>query len=168
MVPGVASVRVNGINLGLKNLGSTRLELEELGFPLDVVKMSDWTVGRLRELKEFKKRHGHCNVPFKYPGGLGNWVMRQRYLGKEKCQRLDADLVEKLEKLNFRWDTVKKFSWEERFQQLKEFREEHGHCNVPKTHAGGLGHWVNDQRRGKERLQCRSAEQAQKLEDLGF
>ena len=126
-------------------------------------------MARLKELKEFKKEHGHCNVPHKYPGGLGKWVRHRRYLCKKECRRLDAKLVEKLEKLDFPWDTVKKLSWEERFQQLEEFNEEHGHCNVPEKYSGGLGIWAKNKRqRGKERSQGRGAERAQKLEELGF
>ena len=34
----------------------------------------------LRQLKEFKEEHGHCDVPEKHPGGLGDWVRNQRVL----------------------------------------------------------------------------------------
>ena len=144
--------------------------------------MSDWQVARLRELKEFKEEHGHCNVPHNYSGGLYNWVIYRRYLGKEDCRRLDPNLLQKLEELDFRWDTAKRtqltrwdkakrtqLTWEERFQQLKEFKEEHGHCKVPRRYPGGLGVWTTNQRRGgKEGTQRRNAEQTRKLEELGF
>jgi hypothetical protein len=38
--------------------------------------------------------------------------------------------------------------WEERFRQLRMYRDEHGHCNVPKTYPENqkLATWVNTQR----------------------
>ena len=55
------------------------------------------------------------------------------------------------------------------FQELKEFKEEHGHCNVPSKHLGGLGKWVDTQRRGgEEGSQRLDAGLIQKLEELGF
>lgn len=39
-------------------------------------------------------------------------------------------------------------------QELKEFNEQNGHCNVPKiyTHNPSLGYWVNEQRFQYRRL----------------
>merc|ERR1719253_1418145 len=147
-------------------------KLEELGFKWVVAEMrSDRWELRFRELKEFKEEHGHCNVPEKHPGGLGHWVMNQRHGGKEGGRRCDAEQAHKLEELGFQWGMagIKLDRWEARFRELKEFKEEHGHCNVPRKHPGGLGHWVGHQRRGgKEGSQRRDAEQAKKLEELGF
>ena len=84
---------------------------------------------------------------------------------KEGSLRRDAEQVQKLEDLGYQW--AKRYSWEERFQQLKEFKEEHGHCNVPRMHPEGLGSWVIYQRYGGG-SQRRNAEQTQKLKDLGF
>ena len=33
--------------------------------------------------------------------------------------------------------------WEVRFRQLKEFKEEHGHCVVPQKQPRGLGIWAH-------------------------
>ena len=38
-------------------------------------------------------------------------------------------------------DTVQ---WDAQFQELKKYKAEHGHCNVPQRH-GLLGNWVNTQ-----------------------
>ena len=59
--------------------------------------------------------------------------------------------------------------WDKRLQELKKFKQEHGHCNVLKQHPGGLGYWVADQRRcGQEDRRRRDTGQTQKLEELGF
>lgn len=120
-----------------------------------LAKMSDRWEARLRELQEFREERGHCDVPRKHPGGLGHWVEHQRRGGKEGNPHRNAEQTQKLEELGFRWD-AERCSWVERFQQLQEFKEEHGHCNVPQKHPGGLGQWVMNQRRGGKVLECES------------
>ena len=149
-------------------------KLEELGFQWVTMgtkeeKQDRWEA-RLRELKEFKEEHGHCNVPRGHPGGLWDWVNRQQRVGKEGSPQ-DADRMQKLEELGFQSGADRKLDrWEARLEELKEFKEKHGHCNVPKKNSGGgLGSWVDYQRRvGKEEFQRRNAAQFQKLEELGF
>jgi hypothetical protein len=59
--------------------------------------------------------------------------------------------------------------WERRFQELVEFKEMHGHCNVPILWPENpkLGRWVDNQRKffrdGKL-----SKEREQRLRKLGF
>ena len=143
-------------------------KLEELGFQWGIAgKNSDQWELKFRELKEFKEAHGHCDAPRNYPGGLGIWVNNQRRRNKDGSQRPNAEQAQKLEELGFRWDTVKRCSWEERFEQLKEFNEEHGHCTVPRKHPGGLGFWVEYQRSTRGSQHC-DASQTRKLEELGL
>jgi hypothetical protein len=53
-----------------------------------------------------------------------------------------------LKALGFVWDSHAA-SWEERWNELREFKEEHGHCNVPKKYPENqqLAVWVKRQRR---------------------
>mmetsp|Transcript_2743 Transcript_2743/g.4279 ORF Transcript_2743/g.4279 Transcript_2743/m.4279 type:complete len:276 (+) Transcript_2743:119-946(+) len=61
---------------------------------------------RLRELKEFKVKHGHCNV-LTSTGKLGTWIKTQRYqywlLKKGKKSSMTHDRIHKLESLGFQW-----------------------------------------------------------------
>ena len=89
---------------------------------------------RFEELEAFKVEHGHCNVPKNTANlQLGKWVGKQRYeykLRKEdKKSQITDDRVTKLESLGFEWSL--NVPWEERFEDLKAFKVEHGHCNVP-------------------------------------
>ena len=131
----------------------------------------------VRKLSDFKEDHGHCNVPSKYPGRLG-----QR--SREATGYIDDSLKQKMEGLGFlRGKDVEDYGlsealagtsaaaeqdsadstqcrpdqhnfltarmsdpWEARFQELMEFKEEHGHCNVPSKHKGGLGMWARRNR----------------------
>ena len=105
---------------------------------------------RFHELKRFKEQYGHCNVPSPYPPNpaLGHWVANIRkakkrgQLAAERCRSLDA--------LAFCWvlrppvPTV----WEQRINELKAFKNAHGHCNVPMRYPPNpaLGRWVTNTR----------------------
>ena len=43
--------------------------------------------------------------------------------------------------------------WEQRFEELKAFKKQHGHCKVPTTYQPNpaLGHWVSRIRLRKKR-----------------
>ncbi len=67
---------------------------------------------RFAQLVEYRRAHGHCNVPDKYPV-LGRWVQRQRqkYHGREYPvwdstnlgKELTEEQIAKLENLDFQW-----------------------------------------------------------------
>jgi hypothetical protein len=85
--------------------------LDEVGFVWDSHK-AVWSE-RLEELKEFKKRHKHCNVPSRYKPNhqLAIWVKRQRRQWKNKFDRLPNcmtdDRQKVLEAIGFVWDMKK-------------------------------------------------------------
>lgn len=59
--------------------------------------------------------------------------------------------------------------WEQRFHELKKYRELHGHCNVPSRHKENkkLAKWVETQRYFfKKKLL--SKERINRLKDIGF
>jgi predicted chitinase len=53
-------------------------ELESLGFEWGVYNTA-WE-DRLSELADYRKMHGHCNVPYRYSENtkLGKWISKQR------------------------------------------------------------------------------------------
>jgi len=56
--------------------------------------------------------------------------------------------LEHLAALDFSWDPKKQReeeTWNLRFEELKQFKSENGHCRVPQR-AGKLGKWVANQR----------------------
>ena len=138
-------------------------KLETIGFvwnPLSTQPLP-WN-SRYRELEAFKANQGHCNVP-QGQGSLGEWVknLRQRKgnLSKKRIQQLDE--------LGFNWGTTRGSSptWQDRYNELKEYKKEHGDCNVPLNH-GPLGLWVSIQRKVRTRLL--SKERIQLLNEIGF
>ena len=101
------------------------------------------------ELEEYKTKHGHCNVPTK-SGSLGGWVGTQRaeyrkWVNGERSS-MTVEKFRKLEAIGFKWLLHhRQYSqWETRFEELKLYRENHGHCNVARKNP--LGIWVHTQR----------------------
>lgn len=174
---------------------------------------------RLLELRDFRQKHGHCNVPLGYPENpqLGTWIRNQRHQ-YSKLQRgeksnlsnlrlrmtqdigVDWNLPETLHdssnsssnRTTFPQRSIELFAtastatvrnasdqedanvtlmmqqdqlqeqqeeekfpgnildrnWYQRYQELLMFREEYGHCDVPKKYHQNpqLGTWVSTQR----------------------
>lgn len=118
---------------------------------------------------------------------LGEWVRRQRRSYKDlkegkMVRTMTQDRVEKLESIGFVWvspgykySSVKcqEVDWETSFQDLKKYKEAHGHCNVPRG-VKSLGLWGHNQRinykhleEGKKMISM-SPERVAMLESINF
>jgi hypothetical protein len=161
------------------NLTTFRIqELESLGFEWNGHGVT-WEA-RLSELADYRKIHGHCNVPQRcseYPK-LANWVFTQRCQYKVnpegKKSHIKLSRLKELENLGFDWG-VCATSWEDRLSELAEYRIIHGHCNVPNncSEHTRLAYWVGTQRReyrlhqgGKK--SSMTSFRIQELESIGF
>lgn len=95
---------------------------------------------------------GDCNVPTNDNGG--NEKRLFLWLGKQRLRKslLSEDQRTKLDKLGLIWEDANKekqdYKWNELYDCLKEFREEHGNCRVPQRwdENPALGRWVARQR----------------------
>lgn len=106
-------------------------------------------------LTEYKHEHGNVEVPLKYEANpsLGTFVNRQRTEYRKMQNGQPSSMTQQrigdLSRLGFTWAIRDSHtSWEDRFNELREFRKAKGHCNVPKIYAKNpsLGYWVNEQR----------------------
>jgi hypothetical protein len=74
-------------------------KLEAIGFEWRLLKMVGWDK-RFEELCEWKRAHGHCNVPTQTTGSLGRWVSKQRiqmtYRRNGEYSQLTDDRIDKL------------------------------------------------------------------------
>lgn len=131
---------------------------------------------RFDELQQYRREHGNCLVPQKYPLNpkLGRWVENQRsayhrYLKEIQAGKVDpkyygmcADRIARLEEVDFVWTvgrgggklrkgTVQQQppSWHQRFQELSAYKDTHGDCIVPTIYPDNpaLGRWVATQRK---------------------
>lgn len=133
------------------------------------VKPKDLWPLRYEQLVEFKKQHGHCDVPYNYAENrqLGIWVGNQRY--KRKQNKLAPEYERLLNDLGFTWEDVERGVWDERYQELVEFKAKHGHCDVPVVYPENskLG-WFTKNMRTQRKAGALSAEKIAKLDAIGF
>ena len=140
---------------------------------------------RLQELKDYKAQHGNLRVSTGTPG-LGAWVshVREQYrlskLGRKNS--LNDEKFQMLIDIGFEFKVGKtpnvafpRLSWDQRFLQLLEYKEEYGDTVVPQHFSGynNLGAWVKTQRGNYRRMKkgaptAMTTEMALKLSEIGF
>jgi hypothetical protein len=130
----------------------------------------DW---RFQQLVEYKQANGDCNVPHRYSDNpqLGMWVYNQSSnAGLKRNPGLSVEREAKLNSVGFVWHWSKvradETNWDWRFQQLVEYKEFNGDCNVPLSCSVNpqLAVWVERQRRNPGL----SLEREAKLNSIGF
>ena len=144
---------------------------------------SQWRA-RFQQLHDFKVQSGHCLVPCQYSANpkLGKWVSNQRaqykLLQKGKPNSMIEERIRELESIGFDWGTTKTdlvSIWSVRFQQLREYKVQSGHCLVPYQYSANpkLGKWVSNQRSSYRSYQegkpnSITEERIRELESIGF
>lgn len=138
-----------------------------------------WTL-RYEELCEYVKVHGNCQVPhtFSKNPALARWVKRQRYQYKLRSENKPSTMTEEriavLERIGFVWDSHVA-GWDERMNDLIEYKKAYGHCNVPSNYPSNrqLAVWVKRQRRQYKffldgKPSSMTEERIASLENVGF
>jgi Helicase associated domain len=107
-----------------------------------------WTK-KFEELLLFRRKYGHCNVR-KIKGSLNGSNARYQFKlkGENKKSSLSHDRVKQLDGIEFVWFSHAAV-WDERIQELKEYKRVHGHCNVPIRYLENrqLADWLKLQRK---------------------
>ncbi|GFH58518.1 hypothetical protein CTEN210_14994 [Chaetoceros tenuissimus] len=140
----------------------------------------------LADLQRFKNEHGHCNVPFKYEknkslGYRCNKIRQMKSSSRKNVgvYKLTDDRITKLEEMGFQWKVSKgglSKKFEERLAELQRFKNEHGHCNVPRKYEENpsLGSWcvtIKQMKSGSKRnvgVYKLTDERIAKLKEMGF
>jgi hypothetical protein len=140
-----------------KNLSAERVRLlEEIGLEWNSLE-EGWN-RKYEELKEFKIKHGHLNVPEKL-SSLSGWVQKQRhgYMTPERRALLD--------RIGFLWNPIRDF-WDEKFRELVSFHKKHGHIRIPQHKSTiHLNRWLSNMKSGHIPLEN---ERIQRLKNAGF
>jgi hypothetical protein len=132
----------------------------------------------LKILRIFCRTHGHADVPPNpAPDSLSHWLAKQRRAWRDG--RLDQRQVKRLENLGVllpagttreeRYHEELNRRFDEMFQKLVAFKQQHGHCDVrlDDGHGGKLRTWVLN-RRNESRAGNLRADRRQQLEQIGF
>ncbi len=124
--------------------------LDELGMAWDLPALREvrWR-SRYEELKRFEQGRGHTRVPSdEGAADLAAWVERQRF--RYRRGRLREDRKRLLDEIGFSLELEEKPSaqWMRHYEELKDFRREHGHCRVPRQYPPnqGLAEWAAQQK----------------------
>jgi hypothetical protein len=99
------------------------------------------------QLAQYKAEHGHCNVPRAQAGSndpLANWVHNTRKRG----DNMPIPAHNQLTAMGFEFvrSDKKKIAFDEKYSQLKAFKEQHGTVRILGSHAKDypdLARWVN-------------------------
>jgi len=158
---------VNKLRQKQKDIPAERkARLDALNFVWDP-HPAQWEEG-LQHLHSFVNEYRHCRVSSSHVSAdgyrLGQWVVVQR----THEDSISAERKTQLDALGFVWDILAN-QWEEGFDHLQAFVNEHGHCRVRSNHKAAdgyrLGQWSKVQRRRGDSI---SAERKTRLDRLGF
>jgi hypothetical protein len=140
--------------------------LESIGFIWN--RVEDAWKQMYQELVNYHRVHGDCNVPLGYSENpqLATWVSTRR--NSYKTGQLDADKIQKLDELGFSWNPDEDY-WNQMYQELVEYHQAHGDCNVPLGYSENpqLATWVSTRRNSYKTGQL-DADKIQKLDELSF
>lgn len=117
-------------------------------------------------LVKFKHHHGHCDIGLRHDLDLALWIMGQREARGRG--RLTDDQIRRLDEIGFVWEP-RDVDWDAMFDALDQFKQSHGHCNVPLKWPDNpqLGRWSEYQRHSHRRGKLNEYRQ-RRLETLGF
>jgi Helicase associated domain len=138
-------------------------------------------------LKEYKEKHGNCQVPTHYAENpkLGRWTHTQRHQrrlqikGKKSC--MTKERIELLDQLGFSWEVrpamvQPRATWQQRYDELKDFYQTYNHFVIPADTHPSLHLWSHEQKSrlrnldvsGKVSSPRMGPDRVAALEELGF
>ncbi|MHB8522840.1 MAG: DEAD/DEAH box helicase [Limisphaerales bacterium] len=128
-----------------------RAKLDALGFSWSGEMTDRRWEEMYQSLKNYHTQHGNPDVPHRWKEDmkLAAWVSQQRQ--RRRKGLIMDEQVRLLDELGFTWQHRERGSWEDRYQELVEFKAKHGHCNVPFAYEeqSKLGAFVNSMRNKK-------------------
>ena len=134
-------------------LSSAKMKiLQEVGFHWETKRRINRWSDMLPRLKAFKEKHGHTLVQASDDLELYQWTHNlirnygPQLLNETQTRKtLSKEKLETLQSMGFSWET-RSSMWDRRYQQLREFQKNHGHCHVPARKYPQLGVFVQNQR----------------------
>ena len=100
-----------------------------------------------------KKKLADQGIPFDEQKPSPEEIQEAKAQNKPIVGRLTEDRIRRLNELGFVWSL--RDDWTKHYDELKGFKKEHGHCNVPARYAKNrrLGIWVSAQRQQYKQMQ---------------
>lgn len=119
-----------------------------------------------RKLIRHSEKSGDPNIS-QLVKGLGPWLSAQRVSYRQ--DNLSVSKIILLESIGIHWNPSENndLKWNDKFEMLVKFKNEHGHCNISRRELPDPGVWVSAQRTAY-RLKRLSQYRIDKLESIGF
>ena len=153
--------------------------------PLKRARQDGRWMGRYNELVAYKESFGHTDVPKRDESSLGLWVYTQRrqyrLMSSGERSNMTQQRLSLLRDIGFDFEPASKVNhpkniipWDERFQELLEFKKIYGHTNVPPSINEKLSRWVAKQRYYYKsyaaglKQSTLDEEKVNRLKDIGF
>lgn len=144
------------------------LPVDEMSEPYPVGIKRTWYEKYLR-LKAHHAQHGNTDVPHQWSDDpkLAAWVSYQRQ--KRKKDELFIEQIQLLDTLGFSWSLRERGTWDDRLQELVEFKNLFGHFDVPTSYptAPKLRQFVSSTH-FQFRTGSLDTDRITRLEDIGF
>ena len=101
-------------------------------------------IKKYEELKKFYDDKGHLKV--KNNKELQKWISRERQKYKKCPSSYNQEKLDKLKLIGFNFDYIqKKNKWDEKFAELREYKEKNGNTNEVEL-SSSLGIWCSNTR----------------------
>ena len=133
----------------------------------------------MEDLKLYKETHGHVNVSIPEDKSLAKFCQQARHAhknhGKSKMKKLTNEHIVAFDAIGFNWTTQEYVtrSFDERIDDLHQYKQTHGHVGVKKHEDSSLNQFCADVRYSlkqveKDGTRKLTEERIVRLDDLGF
>ncbi|CAJ1945025.1 unnamed protein product [Cylindrotheca closterium] len=142
------------------------LLLDKIGFEWEP--RDDLWMAKYIELCDFRKKHGHLNVP--HTSSVYRWIYRQQARRAEKKNHspLSEEQLQLLDDVDFPWIPIRfDRKWQVKYDELARFKKNHGHCRPSASTHLKMITWSRVQREKRRKGQL-SSEQIRLLDKIGF
>ena len=132
---------------------------------------------QMEDLKWFKEMHGHANVTICEDKSLGQFCNNMRHTRKNpgNGKQLTNERIAAFDAMGFNWMSKEYVTrlFDERIEDLEEYRQKHGHVNVKAHKDSSLSQFCADVRHSlnkyeKNGTRKRPEEHIKSLDNLGF
>ncbi|KAL7525523.1 hypothetical protein ACHAXR_001045, partial [Thalassiosira sp. AJA248-18] len=121
---------------------------------------------RIEDLRSYKEKHGHLNVTTKEDSNLNRFCRDVRKKKATNVSKLTDDQIASLDAIGFNWLPMRvQRTFEERVEDLRSYKEKHGHFNVTRKEDSGLYQFCSRMRKRHNNL---DASKIASLDALGF
>ena len=131
----------------------------------------------MEDLKQYKETHGHANVSIPEDRSLPQFCAQVRHAhnNPSKGIKLTDERIAAFDAMDFNWTSQEYVtrSFDERIEELEEYKQTHGHVNVNRHEDSNLYQFCADVRHSlkmakKNGTRKLREERIKSLDDLGF